>query len=199
MFFVVFTVDIAQTFAQLWTIYFYFNKIFISSPFPPQTSGSVEKRADVEAALVSMLNSVCPSCQLDITLIQEGRFTKCFEKSSVTYRAQIQGTAQMTSMELVMLIQQWVLQMNSIRILSVEMLIDGQCDTIIASFEADGCTYTSPLSLPVIVGAALGGIVLLMLCLIVVLLAVFIKRRKTKLRSLALQNSGKHGLVTNKC
>ena len=145
--------------------------------------------------MLSELSTTCLSCQLDATLIQKGRFTKCFEQSSVTYRAQIHGTAQQTSSELVSLIQHWVSEQQTIQILSVEMVIDNQCDTSIASFDTEGCTSPSQdESLPVIVGAALGSsFLLLLLCLIVVLISMYLKRHNRKRKkSVTQRNSRKH-------
>lgn len=41
------------------------------------------------------------------------------------------------------------------------MTIDNQCSVTIPSFDADPCTSLSQVTLPIIVGAALGGVVLL--------------------------------------
>ena len=144
-----------------------------------QTSSIVEKRQDIEEELISELSILCNSCPVDASLIQEGTFRVCTDMTSVTFRAMIHGTSQYTSLELVDLIQQWVLQQQSIVILSVETIPSTHCVVEIDSFDAEGCMSPSQgLPLPTIIGAALGGGVLLIFSCVTVLIVVCVMKKK---------------------
>ena len=159
-------------------------------PSSSQISNTAGKRRDIEAEVLKQLSNWC-RCGLSPALIQDGRFTECFDTSSVTYRASIQGIADITSQGFVEQIQQWVWQSMPFIVSSVEMRVDTACPVMISSLDAPGCPSSSLTALlPIIVGAAGGGVVFLTLCCIGVIIFIFLRKRKTRRKTIS--GSRKH-------
>ena len=160
-------------------------------PSSSQFSNTADKRRDIEAEVLKQLSNQCP-CELSPSLIQDGRFTECLDPSSITYRASIQGIANITSHVFVEQIQQWVWQFMPFTVFSVQMRVDTACPIMISSLDAPGYSSSSSLTalLPIIVGAASGGMVFLTLCCVVVIIFLFVRKRKTKRKTIS--GSRKH-------
>ena len=149
-------------------------------PSSSQISNTADKRRDIEAEVLKQLSNQCP-CELSPALIQSGRFMECFGSSTVTYRASIQGIANITSQVFVDQIQQWLWQSMPFTVFSVQMRVDKTCPVMISSLDAPGCSSSSLLTalLPII-----GGVVFLILCCIVVIIFLFLRKRKTKWKTI---------------
>ena len=145
---------------------------------PPSSSqilNTADKSRDVEAEVLKQLSIQC-LCMLSPALIQDGHFMECFEPSSITYRASIQGIVNITSLVFVEQIQQWVWQ--SFTVFSVQMRVDSTYPVMTSSL--DGSSSSLMALLPIIVGAAGGGMVFQTLCCIVVITFLFMRKRNTK-------------------
>ena len=167
------------------------DKIFLCiimfvPPSSSQISNTADKRREIEAEVLKQLSNQCP-CELSPALIQGGHFTEYFDPSSITYRANIQGIANIHSQVFIEQIQQWVWQSMPFTVFSVQMRVDRTCPVMISSLVATGCSSSSSLMslLPIIVGAAGGGMVSQTLCCIVVIIFLFVRKRITKKKTIS--------------
>lgn len=113
--------------------------------------------------------------------------------STVTYRAEIHGTENRTSSQLLMDINLWVRSGLSFQVLSVTMSLVSTCQVQIESFRDAKCSTTGTsdgFSIPIIVGAALGGVIVVTVCCIIVIVAVIVaRRRKRKKRQITRRHA----------
>lgn len=147
---------------------------------------SVEKAEAVSAIVIESVNQGCPECNLLPDRITDS-FWRCFTESpqTATYRATVHGTVDGTSAEVLTAIEVLVRSDEPIRLLSVEYSFVSECRVEILT-ENEGKCQTSSASAPLlipIVGGALGGITVFTLCVVVVIVAMVVrKRQRSQLR-----------------
>lgn len=119
--------------------------------------------------------------------ISEDRITNgqlsCFSQQTVIFRAEVHGTTDTTSSQLREEIGEFARSGMSIQVLSVTMTFVTECGVAINSFNEPRCSMggSSQVPLvPIIVGGALGGVIVLMLCGILVTCVALRKRGKKK-------------------
>ncbi len=163
----------------------YSAKLFFEPSFcllwqEQQGSAKVES---IGTFVLESINEQCPSCQLTNDRLTDA-FLQCSSSSpqTVTYRAAMHGTGDITSPALVAEIANLVASGESIRVLGASMTVVTDCGVRILSFEEALCSAgDSQLPLiPIIVGGALGGVILIMVCCIILVVVVMVKKRRKR-------------------
>ena len=121
------------------------------------------------------LSNQCPACGLGDDSITDGIF-QCFDVSpqTVTYRAAIHGTEGRTSSQLRDEIRTLVARGASIPVQRVSMSFVAACSVDIGSLNDPRCSSpTTQLPIvPIIVGGALGAVIAVMVCGILLVVCV---------------------------
>jgi hypothetical protein len=157
-------------------------KFLLFCPFILQADNSEGKVNNITMEIIAAINARCSTCGLRGDRITNGQLS-CMSKEIVTFRAEIHGTASMTSSELRREIQAFVDTDPSIQVLRVTMTFVDECNVDINSFNEPRCSAESSSQLPplpIIVGGALGGVIVLMLCGILVISVAVYRRRRNK-------------------
>lgn len=131
--------------------------------------------------VIAAVNTRCTSCRLSEDRITNGQLS-CFSQQTAIFRAEIHGTADTTSLQLRDEIGGFAGSGASIQVLGVTMTFVTECGVAVNSFNEQRCSMGSsqlPL-VPIIVGVALGGVIVLMLCGILVICLMVCRRRGMK-------------------
>ena len=162
---------------------------------------STEKIQDITNALTSELSTLC-QCQLMSGIFDDKRLI-CFHESSnsVTFQAQISGTADMDSETFVALIENWVATKPTIHVLgallrvgeectmTVTELSGGVCSEVDTQTQEDGSDEGSCTGIGASVGIAVAVAVALILTASAVIIVTFYIIR-CKRKTFSLKESG---------
>lgn len=165
----------------------------MTSDLSLQASQSAEKAASIKSELISRINENCQDCRLTDDRIRNGQLD-CFDSSlqTVTYRAEVHGTQDRNSEQILGEIGDLVRSDESLRVLSVTMSLVSTCQVRIDSLDEEKCESGGgetegpvggelPL-IPIIVGGAVGGVSVVAVCCIVVVVMVLVRQRRRKKR-----------------
>lgn len=170
-----------------------------------QNTDLVDKREEVIRDIVHELTLQC-QCTVEVSQIVKAGFV-CFEQSprTVTFRARIIGSQEITAHQLVELLEAWVASGATLAVQARLLNADKTCSVTIDSFSEQECqvggttvrgtsstvsTTTSSSrsgsqtgNIPTIIGAAVVIIIVIIVIFIVVLIIVIVYKKKRQLDS----------------
>ena len=143
-----------------------------------QTVNADGKLNDIIVAVVQNTELSC-QCTLSTERITEGAF-RCFENSEqqVTFRARLHGTAQVTSSQLIVYIEQWKAMDVTIAVQGVLLSVDRACIVAVSSFSDLECEVPSSVNAAII--GSVVAVAVLLIAGIVIVVAIFLKRHQAK-------------------
>ena len=94
------------------------------------------------------LSALCPDCGVTQAIIDKQAFL-CYPESPsyVTYRARLEGTSEVESCRLILLIGQWVGDGSGIIVNEVVMKVDPKCSVAISDLGEEECIPVRPIVL----------------------------------------------------
>ena len=152
------------------------------------STDTVSKNTIVTSTLVQVVEQAC-ECGFTRDHITEDAF-QCFPESQqhATFRARLNETSQVTTLQLITYIEQWVSTEGFISIQNVRLGINNTCSLVITDFNSPECpslvltttSITSAANTGAVVGAVVGVLLALLVCGIavtVIVIFVIVQRR----------------------
>ena len=149
--------------------------------FLKQATDLIEKRTEVTQAILAELNERC-QCTVEDSQITDAGF-RCFEQSrtAVTFRAGVTGSQQISSQQLINLLDEWVASGATLFVQAQLLSVDMNCAVAISSFSDPECrTDSTTTSTITVVGVVLGGVVLILVLSIATVAVVLLLRRSKR-------------------
>ena len=162
-----------------------------------QLDSTEEKLSDIQQSVMEGVQQTCPTCDAQISHIQEGEFScpSGEDSPNILYRAILFGNEPNVCNELVATVTNWIQSPQaSLQVQSGSLQVSQNCLVEIDSFESEldcfipttevgglaGGANTGNLT---VIGAAAGvsvGLLLIVLVVIIVAIVIIVKRKKQK-------------------
>ena len=151
-------------------------------------TNSLQRIDNIVTTLAQNIVRRCEDCQFNSTFLSDSQL-RCFDESPqiVTFRTQLSGTTQTSTVELVSYIELWISDSEGVVVEGVFLGFQTTCSLVINSLDAVECPGGSTDANDNL-GGIVGGVMVAVLLFILVVLAivtliVFIKKQRTLARS----------------
>lgn len=98
----------------------------------------------------------------------------------MTFRARLHGTAQVTSSNLIVYIEQWKARGVTIAVQGVRLSVDRACILAVSAFDDLECEVPSSVNAAIIGSVVAVAVLLIVVAGIVIVVVIFLKRHQAK-------------------
>ena len=161
--------------------------------FSFQNDSPSEKSQDINSDIVSVLLGQC-QCSIDATTAVTNGGFRCFTDSPglVTYRAQVQGSSEVTALDLIRIIEEWLRTGPSLNVKAQFLNLRTSCQVSIGSLDESGCDtsiattvfsteeVTSGNFSPVIIAIIIAIVCVITITVVVILSVIIFVKLKAK-------------------